>query len=111
MGGQRLPAQTENFCFCFEEIKAAHEGLTLEDANRVLLVLGEQGTSSGTDLGERKANPPDLHLIAQTVLANELQLGIETLLLERTPRWLRFLGEVTQLGTSHFSTEVQRPPC
>ena len=81
---------------------ATHEGLTLEDAHRVLLVLGEEGTSSGTDLGEREAHPPDLLLVTKTVLADELELGIETLFLEWTPWRLRFLGEVTQLSTSHF---------
>merc|ERR1711998_411155 len=67
---------------------AAHESLTLEDTSGVLLVLGEQGTGGGTDLGERQANTPDLLLVLQAVLANDLELSIETLLLERTPRGL-----------------------
>merc|ERR1711998_726439 len=78
---------------------AAHEGLTLEDTLWVLLVLGQQDTSSGTDLGEGETHTPDLLLVLQAILADQLKLSIETLLLERAARGLRFLVEVTKLGT------------
>merc|ERR1711998_135212 len=70
---------------------AAHEGLTLEDTLWVLLVLGQQGTSSGTDLGEGETHTPDPLLVLKTILADQLELSIKTLLLE-----------VTELGASHI---------
>jgi len=75
---------------------ATHESLTLEDAGWVLLVLGEESTGSGANLGERETHPPDLLLVTKAVLADELKLSIETLLLEWTPWRLRLLGEITQ---------------
>merc|ERR1711934_423544 len=72
---------------------AAHEGRTLEDTRWVLLVLGEEGTGGRTDLGQCEAHTPDLLLVLEAVLPDELELSIETLLLERTPRGLRLLAK------------------
>jgi len=81
---------------------AAHEGLTFEDTLWVLLVLGEEHAGSGANLGENQAHTPDFLLVLETILTDDLKLGVETLLLERTTWGPRVLGEITELGTSHF---------
>ena len=68
-------------------VHAAHDGLAFEDALGVLLVEGEQHTGSVAQLVERELHAPELALVAETELADSLQLSIETLLLERT-LWL-----------------------
>merc|ERR1719502_1522464 len=73
----------------------AHQGLTLEDPLWIPLLEGEQLTSHGPHLGEHKADAPDLTLVLETVGADELELGIETLLVIGTPWTLGCLGEVT----------------
>merc|ERR1711861_111806 len=70
---------------------AAHQGLTLEHTFWVLLVLRQKSTCSGTNLGKCETHTPDLLLVLQAVLTNQLELGIETFLLEWTPRWLTLL--------------------
>ena len=73
-------------------VHAAHDGLAFEDALGVLLVEGEQHTGSVAQLVERELHAPELALVAETELADSLQLSIETLLLERTTRLLEGLG-------------------
>jgi len=58
--------------------ETANEGISLEEALGVLLVKGQELTGSTTDLGEGKLDTPDLTLVAETVLANELQLGVKS---------------------------------
>lgn len=72
------------------------EGVALEETLRVLLVELEELTSSTTDLGEDEGDPPDLVLVLETVLAGELELGVETSRLERAARDLR----ATECGMS-----------
>jgi len=79
----------------------AHEGLTLEDTLWVLLVLGEEHTSGGTDLGESQTHTPDLTLVLQAKLTKELELGIQTLLVIRAAWSLAHFVEITQLATTH----------
>ena len=62
------------------------QGVALEETLRVLLVELEELTSSTTDLGEDEGDPPDLVLVLETVLAGELELGVETSRLERAAR-------------------------
>merc|ERR1711906_64794 len=80
---------------------ATHERLTLEDTLRVLLILGQERTRSGADLGESQTHTPDLTLVLKTELSNELKLGVQTLLLVRTTRGLGYFIEIPQLTTSH----------
>ena len=46
-----------------------------------------------SDLGQRHLHTPELALVAQAKLADELELGIEALLLERTARLLEGLAD------------------
>ena len=58
------------------------EGVTLEETLGVLRVELEQLTGRTTNLGQDKTDTPNLALVAQAVLAGELQLRIETGVLE-----------------------------
>ena len=79
-------------------VHAAHDGLAFEDALGVLLVEGEQHTGSVAQLVERELHAPELALVAETELADSLQLIVETLLLERTTRLLKVLESVGRQG-------------
>jgi hypothetical protein len=78
--------------------ETANEGISFEETLWVLLVKGEQLTttsldnldsmfeicpipSSTTNLGEGELDTPDLTLVAETVLSNELQFGVPRTLL------------------------------
>ena len=50
----------------------ANEGVTLEEPLRVLHIELEQLTGSTTNLGQDETDTPDLALVAQTILAGEL---------------------------------------
>ena len=63
------------------------QGLSLEDPAWVLLVEGQKIPSIVSDTAQSILNPPQLPLAPQTVLSDELQLRIQTLLLVRTS-WL-----------------------
>ena len=60
------------------------KGVTLEETLGILRVELEQLTGRTTNLGQDETDTPDLALVAQAVLAGELQLHIETRILERT---------------------------
>jgi len=64
--------------------QAANQCVTLEEATGVLVLQGQELTSSTTDVGKGETNAPDLALVAETVLSNELQLLVETGGLEGT---------------------------
>ena len=66
--------------------QASEERIALEQTSRVLLVEGEQLSGGLADLGQRVAYAPHFVLVAQTELADELQLLVEALLLEGTTR-------------------------
>ena len=73
-----------------EEAVAEHpaeECLALEDPAGVLLVEGEEVPCVVSDPAECVLHPPQLPLAPETVLSNQLQLSIQTLLLVRTT-WL-----------------------
>lgn len=93
--------------------ETADEGVTLEEALGVLLVKGQERTAvksenccncaqgsaehaqrmhlpgSTTDLGEGELDAPHLALVAQTILANELELSVPVPPLTRCPRHKR----------------------
>lgn len=58
--------------------------LSFEDPLGVLLVERQEIPRGVTDAAQGVLDSPELTLVAETVLADELQLGVETLLLERT---------------------------
>ena len=56
--------------------ETANEGVTLEETLGILVIELEQLTGSTTNLGQGELDTPDLTLVSQTVLADELQLGV-----------------------------------
>lgn len=78
-------------------VHATEEGGALEDALGILGVEGEEGTRGLAELGQGVLAAPDLALASQAVLAHELELGIETFLLEWTTGGLVGLPVVTVL--------------
>jgi hypothetical protein len=56
--------------------QTANQGVALEETLGVLLVESEQLTGSTTDLGQSQTDTPDLTLVAQAILADELQLRV-----------------------------------
>ena len=56
--------------------ETANKGVTLEKTLGVLVIELEQLTGRTTDLGEDETDAPDLALVAETVLAHELKLGV-----------------------------------
>lgn len=68
-------------------VHASQKSLSLENTTCVFLIESKQHASIVADTAQRILNPPELTLVAETILSNKLQLGIETLLLER-PAWL-----------------------
>lgn len=64
-------------------VHAAEKGLALEDAARALLVQGQELTGVLADPRQHILHAPQLPLGPQPVLAHQLQLCIQTLLLER----------------------------
>ena len=82
---------------------AAEEGGTLEDALGVLGVEGEERTGGLPEFGQGVLDAPDLALATEAVLADELELGVEALLLVGTAGRLeglavcRFVGVVNEM--------------
>jgi hypothetical protein len=56
--------------------KAANEGVAFEQTLGVLLIESKKLTGGTTNLGEGEEHTPHLTLVAETILANELQLGV-----------------------------------
>jgi hypothetical protein len=75
---------------------ATKKSRSLKDTLGILGVKGEKTTGSLTELGESELYTPDLALASETVLSYELELGIKTLLLERTPGRLIRLAVITK---------------
>ena len=65
--------------------ETADKGVTLEETLGVFVVELEEFTGSTTDFGEDEGNTPNLALVAETILANELQLGIPVPTLTSVP--------------------------
>merc|ERR1739847_138456 len=75
-----LNLQTENA----DSHQSSEEGVTFEQSLWVLVLEGEQVSGGLSDLGQEKLGPPDLFLVLEANLADELQLGVESLLLVRS---------------------------
>lgn len=74
--------------------QTSDQGVTFEQTLGVLLVSGQQVTSSSSDLGQLETNSVDLSLVGETVLTGQLQLSIQT------SRLVRALGDSVGLGVS-----------
>ena len=66
--------------------QSTEQGVPLEESLGVLLVQGQQLTSGLPDLGQSVLHPPHLTLVPQPKLTDQLQLLVQSLLLERTTR-------------------------
>merc|ERR1719412_1619329 len=89
--------------------QAAQQCVTLEQALGVLLLECEELPGGGADLGQAVLHPPDLPLVPQSVLANQLQLLVQPGLLEG-PAWG---GVHLALHSGHASVhhpELQEEP-
>ena len=75
----------------------AQDSRALKHALRVLRVEREQLTGSFAELGKRQLHAPDLALAAEAILAEQLELLVEALLLVRAARHLRGLRVVPLL--------------
>jgi len=72
--------------------ETTNEGVSFEETLGVLLVHGEKLTSGTSNLGEGELDTPHLTLVAQTIFADSLQLGVKTSGLEGPTRDLVGLG-------------------
>ena len=63
---------------------AVEQGSPLEQTPGVLLLESKQLTSGLPELGEQQLHSPHLTLVLETVLAHQLELVVDTLLLEGT---------------------------
>lgn len=71
-----------------EETIAMHsseKGSTFEKSSRVLFLKGEEFSGCLSELGESEMHSPYFSLILEAVLADQLQLVINSLLLEGSP--------------------------
>merc|ERR1712099_29041 len=75
--------------------QTTQECVTLEETTGILVLQGEQVTSSFADLGQSVLDPPDLTLVFQSIFANEFQFLIQTRFLEWTTGSRENLGSVT----------------
>merc|ERR550525_238969 len=66
--------------------QTSEKSITFEQSLGILLLQSEQNSSSGSDLGQAVLDSPDLSLVPETILSNELQLLVKTSLLKRSPR-------------------------
>ena len=58
--------------------QTTQECVTLEETTGILVLQGEQVTSSFADLGQSVLDPHDLTLVFQSIIAIEFQLLIQT---------------------------------
>ncbi len=72
--------------------EASEQSVALKETLGVALLQGEQLSGGLADLGQRKLDPPDLPLVSQAVLADELELLVEAGLLVGPPRGGVHLG-------------------
>jgi len=95
--GGKLEHEIQLSLFLSEETVPDHfaqDCRALKHTLRVLRVQGEQLTSSFAELGKRQLHAPDFALAAEAVLAEQLELLVQALLLVRAARHLRGLGVV-----------------
>ena len=66
--------------------QATQECVALEQSAGVLVLKGQEVTRGLADLGQGVLNPPDLTLVLQAIFTDQLQLLVQSGLLER-PSW------------------------
>ena len=81
-------------------METTQESNTFENSLGIVLLQSKELTSGLSHLGNHKVDSPDLALVLETVLADELHLGIEALLLKRTSGGLESLTVVSGHGAS-----------
>jgi len=69
-------------------VHSVEEGSSFEESSGVFFLESEELTSSLSELGEEEMDSPDLTLVLETVLSDELQFVVDSLLLERSSRSL-----------------------
>ena len=69
-------------------VHSPHKGFTFNDSSWVLLLKNEKHSCSITDTAKSILHPPEFSLTLKTILSNEFQLSIQTLLLIWTSRLL-----------------------
>ena len=65
-------------------VHSVEEGSSFEESSGVFFLESEELTSSLSELGEEEMNSPDLTLVLETVLSDELQFVIDSFLFERS---------------------------
>ena len=63
-------------------VHSVEESGAFEQPSGVFLLEGEQFTGCLSELGEQEVHSPDFSLALESVLADQLQLGVDSLLLE-----------------------------
>merc|ERR1719233_2438892 len=76
------------------------KSISLKEPFLVFLFKSKQLSGSRPDLGQAVLDPPDLPLVPQAVLTNELQLLVQAGLLEGPP------GGAVHLGVHHWYSSV-----
>lgn len=66
-------------------VHAVEQGGAFEESSGVALLEGEQLSGGLAEAGEDEVHSPDLALVLEAVLADQLQLVVDTFLLEGTP--------------------------
>lgn len=84
-----VDGETENVIefelFIGEQSVAVHsveEGGSLEESSGVLFFEGEQFSGGFSEVGEEEMDSPDFPLVAEAVLADELEFVVDSFLLE-----------------------------
>ena len=75
--------------FVAEEAVSVHsveEGSAFEKSSGVFFLESEELTGGLSELGEEQMDSPDLTLVLETVLSDELQFVVDSFLLERSSR-------------------------
>lgn len=80
--------------------QSSDQSVTFEQSLLILVVSGQQVTSSSSDLRQLETNSVDLSLVLETVLTSQLQLSIQT------SRLVWLLWHRVNLGVSSWGTWV-----
>merc|ERR1719391_710288 len=76
------------------------ESITLKQSAAIFFLQCQQVSGSRSDFGQAVLNPPDLTLVPETIFSDQLQLLVQSSLLERPP------GSSVVLGILHGNTSV-----
>jgi len=86
-------------------VHPTEQSLTFKDPSWALLIKSQKISSSITDTAKRVLHSPELTLVTQTILTNQLQFRIKTLLLVRTTWSLEGLSIYSTTNT-HIHTKL-----